>query len=115
MDASNLLKPMRGRGERRGIGATTLDEYRKYIEKDPALERRFQQVQRPAQINMLEFNHVLSSCTSIAPFLVPAQKQPDTRYYTCYVTALLWWSIPTMLQRPITLMQKPHPERLIKW
>jgi ATP-dependent Clp protease ATP-binding subunit ClpB len=44
MDASNLLKPMLGRGELRCIGATTLDEYRKHIEKDPALERRFQQV-----------------------------------------------------------------------
>lgn len=44
MDASNLLKPMLGRGELRCIGATTLDEYRQYIEKDPALERRFQQV-----------------------------------------------------------------------
>eukprot|EP00798_Chlamydomonas_sp_ICE-L_P028772 gene28772-31954_t len=44
MDASNLLKPMLGRGELRCIGATTLDEYRKYIEKDRALERRFQQV-----------------------------------------------------------------------
>lgn len=42
--AGNLLKPMLGRGELRCIGATTLDEYRKYIEKDPALERRFQQV-----------------------------------------------------------------------
>ncbi|KAG5401476.1 hypothetical protein BRARA_D01521 [Brassica rapa] len=44
MDASNLLKPMLARGELRCIGATTLSEYRKYIEKDPALERRFQQV-----------------------------------------------------------------------
>jgi ATP-dependent Clp protease ATP-binding subunit ClpB len=44
MDAGNLLKPMLGRGELRCIGATTLDEYRQYIEKDPALERRFQQV-----------------------------------------------------------------------
>ena len=44
MDASNLLKPMLGRGELRCIGATTLDEYRQHIEKDPALERRFQQV-----------------------------------------------------------------------
>ncbi len=42
MDASNLLKPMLARGELHCIGATTLDEYRKYIEKDPALERRFQ-------------------------------------------------------------------------
>ena len=44
MDASNLLKPALARGSLRAIGATTLDEYRKYIEKDPALERRFQQV-----------------------------------------------------------------------
>ena len=44
MDASNMLKPMLARGELRMIGATTLDEYRKYIEKDPALERRFQRV-----------------------------------------------------------------------
>jgi len=44
MDAGNLLKPMLARGELRCIGATTLDEYRKYMEKDPALERRFQQV-----------------------------------------------------------------------
>jgi ATP-dependent Clp protease ATP-binding subunit ClpB len=44
MDASNLLKPMLARGELRCIGATTLDEYRKHIEKDPALERRFQQI-----------------------------------------------------------------------
>ncbi len=42
MDAGNLLKPMLARGELHCIGATTLDEYRKYIEKDPALERRFQ-------------------------------------------------------------------------
>jgi len=44
MDAGNMLKPMLARGELHMIGATTLDEYRKYIEKDPALERRFQQV-----------------------------------------------------------------------
>ena len=44
MDASNMLKPLLARGELRMIGATTLDEYRKHIEKDPALERRFQQV-----------------------------------------------------------------------
>ena len=44
MDASNILKPMLARGELHCIGATTLDEYRKYIEKDPALERRFQTV-----------------------------------------------------------------------
>ena len=44
MDAGNMLKPMLARGELRLVGATTLDEYREYIEKDPALERRFQQV-----------------------------------------------------------------------
>ncbi len=44
MDAGNMLKPLLARGELRMIGATTLDEYRKHIEKDPALERRFQQV-----------------------------------------------------------------------
>ncbi len=44
MDASNMLKPMLARGELRMVGATTLDEYRKYVEKDAALERRFQQV-----------------------------------------------------------------------
>jgi ATP-dependent Clp protease ATP-binding subunit ClpB len=45
MDAANLLKPLLARGELRTIGATTLDEYRQHIEKDPAFERRFQQVQ----------------------------------------------------------------------
>src|SRR5512141_2854638 len=44
VDAGNMIKPMLARGELRLIGATTLDEYRKYIEKDAALERRFQQV-----------------------------------------------------------------------
>uniref|UniRef100_A0A7V3JAC1 AAA family ATPase n=1 Tax=candidate division CPR3 bacterium TaxID=2268181 RepID=A0A7V3JAC1_UNCC3 len=47
IDASNILKPALARGELRCIGATTLDEYRKYIEKDPALERRFQPVLVP--------------------------------------------------------------------
>jgi ATP-dependent Clp protease ATP-binding subunit ClpB len=44
MDAGNMIKPMLARGELRLVGATTLDEYRKHIEKDPAFERRFQQV-----------------------------------------------------------------------
>jgi ATP-dependent Clp protease ATP-binding subunit ClpB len=44
MDAGNMLKPMLARGELRMVGATTLDEYRQHVEKDPALERRFQQV-----------------------------------------------------------------------
>ncbi|NIO58927.1 MAG: type VI secretion system ATPase TssH, partial [Acidobacteria bacterium] len=44
VDAGNMLKPMLARGELRLVGATTLDEYRKHVEKDPALERRFQPV-----------------------------------------------------------------------
>lgn len=47
MDAGNMLKPMLARGELHCIGATTLDEYRQYIEKDAALERRFQKVLVP--------------------------------------------------------------------
>src|SRR6187551_3221748 len=47
MDAANMLKPALARGELRAIGATTLDEYRKHVEKDPALERRFQPVMVP--------------------------------------------------------------------
>jgi ATP-dependent Clp protease ATP-binding subunit ClpC len=47
IDAASILKPMLARGELQTIGATTLDEYRKYVEKDPALERRFQPIQVP--------------------------------------------------------------------
>ena len=50
MDASNLLKPALARGELHVIGATTLDEYRKHIEKDAALERRFQPVYKTQKI-----------------------------------------------------------------
>lgn len=54
-DASNIMKPMLARGQLRLLGATTLDEYRKYIEKDPALDRRFQQVlvEEPSQIDAI--------------------------------------------------------------
>src|SRR4029079_1501164 len=44
VDAANMLKPMLARGELRAVGATTLDEYRKHVEKDAALERRFQPI-----------------------------------------------------------------------
>ena len=56
MDAANIIKPALGRGEIRCLGATTLNEYRKYIEKDAALERRFQPVQvgEPSQEASLE-------------------------------------------------------------
>src|SRR6202142_3474309 len=56
MDAGNLLKPMLARGELHCIGATTLDEYRKYIEKDAALERRFQ----PVQVDQPTVEHAIS-------------------------------------------------------
>ena len=49
MDAANLLKPALARGELRCIGATTLAEYRKHMEKDAAFERRFQQASSPSQ------------------------------------------------------------------
>ena len=63
MDAGNMIKPMLARGELRMVGATTLDEYRKYVEKDPALERRFQQVYvgEPIQDNALVAAAVLSN------------------------------------------------------
>ena len=56
VDAANLLKPMLARGELRAVGATTLDEYRKHIEKDAALERRFQpiQVDQPSVAHTVE-------------------------------------------------------------
>lgn len=56
MDAGNLLKPLLARGELHCIGATTLDEYRKYIEKDPALERRFQ----PVMVNVPTIEDTIS-------------------------------------------------------
>ena len=59
MDASNMLKPALARGELHVIGATTLNEYRKHIEKDPALERRFQPVlvQEPTVEQTIEILH----------------------------------------------------------
>ncbi|MCL2803326.1 MAG: ATP-dependent Clp protease ATP-binding subunit [Micrococcales bacterium] len=56
IDAASILKPMLARGELQTVGATTLDEYRKYVEKDPALERRFQpiQVQQPTVAHTIE-------------------------------------------------------------
>ena len=57
MDAGNMIKPMLARGELRLVGATTLDEYRKYIEKDAALERRFQQVLRRRAVGRGHHRH----------------------------------------------------------
>ena len=62
IDASNILKPSLARGELQCIGATTLDEYRKYIEKDAALERRFQpiQVDEPTVDETIQILHGLA-------------------------------------------------------
>jgi ATP-dependent Clp protease ATP-binding subunit ClpC len=57
LDASNMFKPALARGEIQCIGATTLDEYRQYIEKDGALERRFQKIRRPPQCNIYTRSH----------------------------------------------------------
>ena len=53
MDAANILKPALARGELRSIGATTLDEYQKYFEKDKALERRFQTVIEMSRVSWI--------------------------------------------------------------
>ena len=63
MDAGNLLKPMLARGELHCIGATTLDEYRQYIEKDPALERRFQ----PVTVNEPSIEDSIKILKGLAP------------------------------------------------
>ena len=63
MDASNILKPSLARGEIQLIGATTVEEYRKHIEKDPALERRFQpvMVEEPTEKETIEILNGLKS------------------------------------------------------
>ena len=65
IDASNMLKPALARGEMRVIGATTFDEYRKHIEKDPALERRFQ----PVQVDPPSLEHTLEILHGLRPAL----------------------------------------------
>ncbi len=96
VDAANILKPPLSRGELQCIGATTLDDYRKYIEKDPALERRFQSVlvAEPSTEETLailrgvssryeEFHHLtisdeaLQSATSLAARYIPDRRLPD--------------------------------------
>ena len=64
MDAGNMIKPMLARGELRLVGATTLDEYRKYIEKDAALERRFQQVYAAEPSVAVSYTHLRAHETS---------------------------------------------------
>ena len=90
MDASNILKPMLARGEVQVIGATTLDEYRKHIEKDAALERRFQpvMVSEPGEEDTVEILYGLRphyEChhrVRISDEAVEAAVQLSTRYIT---------------------------------
>ena len=63
IDAANIFKPALGRGELQMLGATTLDEYRRYIEKDPALERRF----RPVQVEEPDQEAVMAILRGLKP------------------------------------------------
>ena len=88
LDASNILKPALSRGELQMIGATTLDEYRKYIEKDPALERRFQpvQIEEPSREDAVRILEGLVPAyeehhqVKISPEAVQAAVQLSARY-----------------------------------
>jgi ATP-dependent Clp protease ATP-binding subunit ClpB len=112
MDAANLLKPLLARGKLRCIGATTLSEYRKYIEKDAALERRFAQVlvnepTVPETISILrgirekyEVHHgvrildgALIAAATLSDKYLPARKLPDKAVdlgESLKVLCLLW-------------------------
>ena len=76
MDAGNLLKPMLARGELHCIGATTLDEYRKHIEKDAALERRFQ----PVLVDQPSVEDTISILRGLARALRSASRRSDQRH-----------------------------------
>ncbi len=95
MDAANLLKPMLARGELRMIGATTLDEYRKYIEKDEAFARRMQ-VRRQARIRQ-SVCRALCVCSLRGPCLAQCVPTPTLRKLTsspscsrCTLRSPLW-------------------------
>ena len=81
IDAANILKPALARGELQCIGATTLDEYRKHIEKDPALERRFQ----PVKICRTPANLSLPSCHK------PRASRPACLAAACLNSFTLQW------------------------
>ena len=84
MDAANLLKPMLARGELRCIGATTVDEYRKYVEKDKAFERRFQKVQvDETTIEQVRFfEHIFSpkNVSNVISFFIRIRLTSLTRF-----------------------------------
>ena len=91
MDAGNMLKPMLARGELRMVGATTLDEYRERIEKDPALERRFQQVLVGEPTRR---GHHRASCA--------ASRAATRRTTRCRSPTPRWSPPPTLSDRYIT-------------
>jgi ATP-dependent Clp protease ATP-binding subunit ClpA len=103
MDAGNLLKPMLARGELHCIGATTLDEYRKHIEKDAALERRFQPVlvEQPSvedTISILrglkerfELHHGVGSRTT-PWWRRPCSPTATSRTGSCRTRPSTWWT-----------------------
>ena len=99
MDAGNLLKPMLARGELHCIGATTLDEYRKYIEKDPALERRFQ----PVMVDEPDVEDTISILRGI--------KERYEVYHGVKITdsALVAAATLSCRIRPLTLWTRPAP------
>lgn len=112
MDAANILKPALARGELRSIGATTLDEYQKYFEKDKALERRFQKVMvnEPDEHLPLPFSVVLRSVMRITTKCVSVTRrllQPSL----CQSVILPTVSFPT---RPLTLWMKQLPSSDLK-
>src|SRR5690625_6606402 len=90
MDAGNMIKPMLARGELRLVGATTLDEYRKYIENDAALERRFQQVYAAEPsvedtigiLRGLEERYEVHHGVRVMDYAVVAAAQLSNRYLT---------------------------------
>ena len=108
MDAGNLLKPMLARGELHCIGATTLDEYRQYIEKDPALERRFQpvQVDEPTVEDTISILRGLKERYEVFHGVKINDSSPDRRCPP-FPTAIS--RIVSCRIRPSTLWMKPAP------
>ena len=107
-NAGNLLKPMLGRGELRCIGATTLDEYRQHIEKDPALERRFQQVlvEQPSVPQTSASCAACASamsCTTVCASLTQRSWRPQTSPTGAHPTNLLEPSRTFPAQGAVTL------------
>ena len=107
MDAGNLLKPMLARGELHCIGATTLDEYRKYIEKDPALERRFQ----PVMVDEPDVEDTISILRGIKERyeVYHGVKITDSALVAAATLSDRLFLIDSYRTRPLTWWMKPVP------